>query len=752
MSADVFISYSSNDQDRVVKLADRLRAAGVSIWVDESGIGAATLWSKEIAGAIKGCKVLVLMVTPNSVTSKNVVKEVSLAAEQNKQILPVILEPTQIPEALEYHLAGIQHLDVAGMSPSESSEEILPALQRLLEMENEEVAVAGHAGRGSRRRSSNIWSDWRLYVFGIVMAALVWIIKPDPVRPLLTPKHSEILIDSPSPLSTAIGNAFALSRDGTSLIYNLLDYGGGIRIRNLTNGSDNKISGASDFSAEGFPFFSWDGSEVGCVLGRGLFSVPVIGGTKSDLAEGELVFRLFQGADWGEEGEIVFANSGNPLNLVSADGSDSKKLTKLGTDIGHVWPQFLPDGKHVLYIALNEISGTPRGRVEIVNTKTLECETLNIEECSYARYVESGHLLYVVEDEVHGVAFDSDKLSVGGNHKIVLQGVLVNQQGRAQFDVSDDGTLVYLDGTGFGNSGRTLVWVDKKGTISPFTSRRGAWTAFDLSRNEQRVALEIDGDIWILDRAGDSLRPLTKDKALDKWPIWSTDNESVYFYSNRDGIHALWKKVADFSDSRVERICAFGSTVIHPTSVSADDSYLLAFQMDREGDFDIWNIFLRENPIAEPLMSEDYYEGWPMLSSDEDWIAYLASEANSNDLYIRPLNGLEGSLQVSSIAGAVRPKWSSDDRQLFYESGGEILSVALIHQNGEFIRGNSKPELRLPKGAVHTQWTISSDDQRFLVLVDAVAHRSDNEQPFGQTHLKMVSNWFTALHKLVPIE
>ena len=50
-----------------------------------------------------------LMVTPNSVQSKNVVREVSLASQQNKQILPVVLEPTQIPEALEYHLAGIQH-------------------------------------------------------------------------------------------------------------------------------------------------------------------------------------------------------------------------------------------------------------------------------------------------------------------------------------------------------------------------------------------------------------------------------------------------------------------------------------------------------------------------------------------------------------------------------------------------------------------------------------------------------------------
>ena len=50
MPATVFISYSSNDQDEVVKLADKLRSTGVSIWVDESGIGA--IGEKEAQG---GC-------------------------------------------------------------------------------------------------------------------------------------------------------------------------------------------------------------------------------------------------------------------------------------------------------------------------------------------------------------------------------------------------------------------------------------------------------------------------------------------------------------------------------------------------------------------------------------------------------------------------------------------------------------------------------------------------------------------------
>ena len=111
-----------------------------------------------------------------------------------------MLEPTQIPEVLEYHLAGIQHLDVNGMSATEIAEEILPALQRLLGGESDEANAAVHTVRLSRRRSANVWIDWRLDAFGIMTAALVWILKPvsgllqlnpPPTSPQLDEKEQE---------------------------------------------------------------------------------------------------------------------------------------------------------------------------------------------------------------------------------------------------------------------------------------------------------------------------------------------------------------------------------------------------------------------------------------------------------------------------------------------------------------------------------------------------------------------------------
>ncbi|HEY6172242.1 MAG TPA: TIR domain-containing protein [Candidatus Kapabacteria bacterium] len=106
--ADIFISYSSKDREKAEQLTELLASAGLSVWIDKHGIDVSTSWSKEIVQAIDGCKALVVLLSPNSVVSVNVAKEVSLAAEQKKKILPLDLEPVELTDDLRYHLAGLQ--------------------------------------------------------------------------------------------------------------------------------------------------------------------------------------------------------------------------------------------------------------------------------------------------------------------------------------------------------------------------------------------------------------------------------------------------------------------------------------------------------------------------------------------------------------------------------------------------------------------------------------------------------------------
>ncbi|MDQ7826382.1 MAG: TIR domain-containing protein [Candidatus Eremiobacteraeota bacterium] len=109
---EVFISYASSDTAMVMKIAGHLEKAGMSLWIDKEGIRPARMWEEQIVEAIDACKVLVVMASKQAYQSHNIVKEVTLASEAKKPILPVYLEEAEVPPNLRYQLAGIQHIEL----------------------------------------------------------------------------------------------------------------------------------------------------------------------------------------------------------------------------------------------------------------------------------------------------------------------------------------------------------------------------------------------------------------------------------------------------------------------------------------------------------------------------------------------------------------------------------------------------------------------------------------------------------------
>lgn len=123
--ADIFISYSRRDSEQALSLAERLRASGLTVWIDQHGIEAATSWSKEIVDAIESSKAFVILLSHSSLLSANVVKELSIASESGRSIVPVDLEAVTIPSEFKYQLAGLQRAQYTDF------DSILRALSRL---------------------------------------------------------------------------------------------------------------------------------------------------------------------------------------------------------------------------------------------------------------------------------------------------------------------------------------------------------------------------------------------------------------------------------------------------------------------------------------------------------------------------------------------------------------------------------------------------------------------------------------------
>lgn len=105
--AAFFISYSRADQETAIWFANRLREAGSSVWFDQVDIRPSDRWDRTIEAALHDCAGLVLMLSPRSAASENVLDEITVAMDARKPVIPVMIETCQPP----LRLARVQWID-----------------------------------------------------------------------------------------------------------------------------------------------------------------------------------------------------------------------------------------------------------------------------------------------------------------------------------------------------------------------------------------------------------------------------------------------------------------------------------------------------------------------------------------------------------------------------------------------------------------------------------------------------------------
>jgi len=97
----VFISYSRTDWDAFVKqIVEKLTRQGIDTWIDQNLIEGGDDWLDAINSALEECNVMVLCVSPRSLESKYVKMEYRYFIDENKIIIPILLEKTKFPAEL----------------------------------------------------------------------------------------------------------------------------------------------------------------------------------------------------------------------------------------------------------------------------------------------------------------------------------------------------------------------------------------------------------------------------------------------------------------------------------------------------------------------------------------------------------------------------------------------------------------------------------------------------------------------------
>lgn len=87
----VFISYSTRDSSYATRLAEKLRAEGFDVWIDNNQLRSSEDWWRSIVLAIDACAAFVVILTPGSDQSKWVQREVTLADQREKPMFPLLL-------------------------------------------------------------------------------------------------------------------------------------------------------------------------------------------------------------------------------------------------------------------------------------------------------------------------------------------------------------------------------------------------------------------------------------------------------------------------------------------------------------------------------------------------------------------------------------------------------------------------------------------------------------------------------------
>ena len=92
-----FLSYSRVNKDFALRLAKELKSEGFDIWLDQLDIPAGSRWDREVERALKESEIFMIILTPASVDSENVLDEIGYAIDNGKRFLPVLLENCEVP-------------------------------------------------------------------------------------------------------------------------------------------------------------------------------------------------------------------------------------------------------------------------------------------------------------------------------------------------------------------------------------------------------------------------------------------------------------------------------------------------------------------------------------------------------------------------------------------------------------------------------------------------------------------------------
>ena len=121
---DVFISYSSKDEDTANMIVEGLSERGVRCWkAGEYTINSGEDFRQKIADALNECKIFLIILSKNSMTSPWCKIELTEALRKNKKIYSLKVDNSPIDELFDFKLGCSQ--------TSDGTKNLIPVIENL---------------------------------------------------------------------------------------------------------------------------------------------------------------------------------------------------------------------------------------------------------------------------------------------------------------------------------------------------------------------------------------------------------------------------------------------------------------------------------------------------------------------------------------------------------------------------------------------------------------------------------------------
>jgi eukaryotic-like serine/threonine-protein kinase len=427
--------------------------------------------------------------------------------------------------------------------------------------------------------------------------------------------------------------------------------------------------------------------------------------------------------------------------------------TDAAREATHRLPHLLPGGRALLMTTMASSMGTV-ARVEWLSLDTGKRKVL-VQDGADARYLPSGHLVFVRKGVLMAVPFDLARLETTGQAVAVVPHLLqaLNSlmpdmnSGSGQYTVSISGALVWATGDIVQNPPSQFYWVDRRGHAEPWTAF-GARTmgGIRISPNGRRVAgtsVGLDRALLVYDSQRNTVTRLTPEGAQGWFhpPFWTPDGSHVVFSWWKANHPNIWQMATDGS-GRMEQLTS-SETVQRANSLSRDGKFLAFVEDGQETASDIKVLRMSDRQVS-PFAVSKASEVLPEFSPDGRWLAYVSNESGRNEVYVRSFPDRTRTLQVST-EGGTSPVWSPDGRELFYwDIAFKKLMRVAVSQGQNLSAGAPSVlfEFAAARSGFMRIYDIAPDGQRFLI------QKWQDPRPAVVTEFNLNRNWSSDLNRL----